>query len=76
MQHFTREQVGMNVVDARGEPLGRIAGIEDGRARLEPSTGVESRMEAAADPDHDALEIRAGQVDEVTDDYVRVELDR
>lgn len=65
----------MPVVDARGERLGRIAGIEDGEARLEPKTGVESRMEAAASPDADALAIQPEQVVEVDhEDYVRIEL--
>lgn len=75
MQHFSQKQVGLRVVDARGEPLGRIAGIEDGLARLEPDSGVESRMEAAADSGSEALAVRPEQVVEVTDDYVRVELD-
>ena len=75
MQHFTEEEVNMPVVDARGERLGRIAGIEDGEARLEPETGVESRMEAAASPDEDALAITPEQVVEVDDDeYIRIEL--
>lgn len=74
MQHFTQEHENMPVVDARGERLGRIAGIQDGEARLEPKTGVESRMEAAAAPETDALSILPEQVVEVENDYVRVEL--
>ena len=74
MQHFTDEHVGHHVVDARGESLGRIAGIEDGRARLEPETGTQSRMGASADGDAETLEVRPEQVVEVTDDRVRVEL--
>jgi hypothetical protein len=74
MQHFTQDHANMPVVDARGERLGRVAGVEDGEARLEPETGVESRMDAAASPDEDALAITAGQVVEVTDDHVRIEL--
>ena len=74
MQHFTQEHANMPVVDARGERLGRVAGVEDGEARLEPATGVESRMEAAAAADEDALAIEPEQVVEVTDDHVRVEL--
>lgn len=65
----------MRVVDARDEPLGRIAGIEDGLARLEPDSGVESRMETAADQESEALAVRPEQVVDVTDDYVHVELD-
>lgn len=74
MQHFTQDHENMPVVDARGERLGRIAGIEDGEARLEPKTGVESRMEAAADPETDALAIEPEQVVEVDDEYIRIEL--
>lgn len=74
MRHFTQEHVNMPVVDARGERLGRIAGIEDGEARLEPKTGVESRMEAATAPETDALSILPEQVVEVENDYVRIEL--
>lgn len=74
MQHFTQEHANMPVVDARGERLGRVAGVEDGEARLEPDTGVESRMDAVASAEEDALAIDPEQVVEVTDDYVRVEL--
>lgn len=75
MQHFSDQHDGMTVVDSRGRRLGRIAGVQDGEARLEPGTGVQSRMEAAADPASDALAVRPEQVVEVTDDVVRVELD-
>ena len=75
MEHFTEEHVGLEVVDANDEPLGEIVGIEDGTARLKPETGTESRMEAAADPEHDALDVRPGQVEVVTDEFVRVRLD-
>jgi len=75
MRHFTEEHENVPVVDARGERLGCIAGVEDGEARLEPKTGVESRMEAVADPGSDALAIQPDQVVEVDDDeFVRVEL--
>jgi hypothetical protein len=74
VQHFTQDHANMPVVDARGERLGRVAGVEDGEARLEPETGVESRMEAVASADEDALAIDAEQVVEVTDDHVRIEL--
>ncbi|MFB6220712.1 MAG: hypothetical protein ABEH90_04665 [Halolamina sp.] len=75
MRHFTQEHENMPVVDARGERLGRVAGIEDGEARLEPETGVESRMEAAAAPETDTLSILPEQVVEVKNDYIRIELD-
>lgn len=74
MEHFTEEHVGMEVVDQRGEPVGRITGIEDDTARLAPETGVESRMSAAADSDTDALDVRPEQVEAVTDEFVRVRL--
>ncbi|WP_435130093.1 hypothetical protein [Halobaculum sp. D14] len=74
MEHFTQEEVGMPVVDYNGEPLGKITGIEDGTARLKPETDVESRMEAASDPDVDALDVRPEQVENVTDEFVRVRL--
>ena len=64
----------MQVVDYNGAPLGTIAGIEGGTARLKPETGVESRMEAAADPGTDALDVTPEQVDVVTDEFVRVRL--
>lgn len=74
MRHFTQEHEGMAVVDARGERLGRLAGIEDGEGRLEPKTGVESRMEAAAAPETGTLSVLPEQVVEVTNDYIRIEL--
>lgn len=75
MEHFTEEHVGLDVVDANDERLGEIVGIEDGTARLKPETGAEARMEAGADPETDALDVRPDQVEVVTDEFVRVGLD-
>lgn len=75
MQHFDSEHENMEVVDTRGRPLGRIAGIEDGEARLAPKTGVQSQMGEAADGESDSLAIRPDQVVEVTEDVIRVEFD-
>lgn len=74
MQHFDEQHEGMRVVDSRGESLGKIAGVEEGEARLQPETGVQSRMEAAADAGTDGLTVRPEQVVDVTDDEVRVTL--
>lgn len=74
MEHFTEEHVGMEVVDQRGEPIGRITGIEEDTARLAPETGTESRMGASADSGTDALDVRPEQVEVVTDEFVRVSL--
>ncbi|QLG29068.1 hypothetical protein HUG10_16715 [Halorarum halophilum] len=74
MEHFTEEHVGMEVVDQRGEPIGRITGIEEDSARLAPETGTESQMGAAADSGTDALDVRPEQVEVVTDEFVRVSL--
>jgi hypothetical protein len=74
VQHFTDEHEGMAVVDANGQPLGKVAGVEDGQARLEPETGIQSRMEAAAAPDADALAIRPEQVVDVRQETVRIDL--
>lgn len=75
MRHFSQEHVNREVVDAHGEELGRIVGVEDGTARLKPRTGVESRMEAAVDPEDPALDVEPEQVIEVKPDYVRIHLE-
>lgn len=75
MRHFTEEHVDKEVVDARGERLGRIVGVEDGTARVKPRTGVQSRMDAALDPDEDALDIAPEQVVEFEPEYVRIEIE-
>lgn len=75
MRHSSEEHVNREVVDARGDSLGRIVGIEDGTVRLSPRTGVESRMDAAVDPDEDALDIRPEQVIEVEPEYIRISLE-
>lgn len=74
MEHFTEEHVGLEVVDANGEAIGEVVGIEEGTARLKPETGTESRMEAATDPETDALDVRPEQVEVVTDDAIRIRL--
>lgn len=74
MQHFTDEHENLEVVDSHGNSLGRIIGIEDGEARLEPKTGVQGQMEEALDSDGETLAIQPAQVVEVTDGVVRIEL--
>lgn len=74
MQEFTDEHEGMAVVDANGQPLGKVAGVQDGEARLDPETGIQSRMEAAASPASDALAIRPEQVVDVRQETVRISL--
>lgn len=72
MRQFTQEDVGKDVVDRNGEPLGTVAGIEDGQARLHPETGVESRMAASADRDPGTIEVHPDQVEETTADWIRI----
>lgn len=76
MGNFSHDVQNKAVVDARGEELGRITSIEGGYARLKPETGVASRMEKAVSPDEiDGFGITADQIVEVTEDYVRIDMD-
>ena len=76
MREFSQDAVGKHVVDVHGVDVGRISSIEDGYARLSPETGVASRMEAAlSPPDVDGPAVAPEQVEEVTDEYVRVDVD-
>ncbi|GAB6879205.1 hypothetical protein JCM17823_14790 [Halorubrum gandharaense] len=76
MQHFSQDAVGKAVVDVHGEHVGDVVGIEDGYARLKAETGVAASMEAAMSPAGvEGLAVAPEQVEEITEDYVRVELE-
>ncbi|ELZ27262.1 hypothetical protein C474_17989 [Halogeometricum pallidum JCM 14848] len=75
MQHITNDIVGKRVVGPDGERIGKVAGVQDGKAMLKGDTGVSADMEdALSGEDDETLSLTADQVVEVTDDEVRVSL--
>lgn len=75
MQHITDDIVGKRVVGPDGEQIGKVAGVQDGKAMMKGETGVSADMEDALSGDDDeTLSLTADQVVEVTDDEVHVSL--
>ncbi|MDS0293500.1 hypothetical protein [Halogeometricum luteum] len=73
MQHITDDIVGKHVVGPDGERIGKVTGVEDGKAMLKGETGVSAEMQdALSGEDDETLSVSADQVVEVTDDEVRV----
>lgn len=75
MRHFTQDAVGKEVIDRNGEPLGTVAGIEDGNAILTAESGIEASMEevfVARSGDDGRLLVTPDMVEESTDDWIRV----
>ncbi|SFR38269.1 hypothetical protein [Halogeometricum limi] len=76
MQHVTDDVVGKHVVGPNGERIGKVTGVQDGKAMLKGETGVSADMEDAfRNDDDEALSVTADQIVEVTDDEVRVDVD-
>ena len=73
MQHITDDIVGKRVVGPDGEHIGKVTGVQDGKAMLKSETSVAAEMEdALSGADDETLSVTADQVVEVTDDEVRV----
>ncbi|MDS0298121.1 hypothetical protein NDI76_05145 [Halogeometricum sp. S1BR25-6] len=73
MQHITDDIVGKRVVGPDGERIGKVTGVQDGKAMLKAETGVAAEMEdALSGADDETLSVTADQVVEVTDEEVHV----
>ncbi|ESP87680.1 hypothetical protein [Candidatus Halobonum tyrrellensis] len=75
MATLTEEDSGKILVDAEGEELGIVTGVENGTAYFDPDPSVSEGVLAAfghADTDSDDLELPFDSVETVTDDEVRL----
>lgn len=79
MRHFTEDAINKDVIDRKGEPLGKVTGIEDGNAIIKTETSLEDRMEqvfAARGPEDDPrLFVTPEMVEETTGDWIRVHVE-
>ena len=75
MATLTEEDEGKRVVNEAGDELGRITSVEHGEAFVDPDPGLTDRMKASLgwdEADQEDFRLDAQQVEEVTDDEVRV----
>ena len=75
MATLTEEDEGKILVDADGEELGIVTGVEDGRGYFDPDPSVSEGVLAAfgrASTDADDLVLPFGAVETVTDEEVRL----
>lgn len=78
MATLTNEDVGKALVDAEGEQLGIVTGVEDGTAYADPDPDLgEAFLEAFgwAEVHDDDLAVPTDAIDTVTDAEVRVSRD-
>lgn len=72
---YTDENVGMRVVNASGEEIGRVTEVRSGVAYVDPDPSAFDTLKAKLgweDSDEDAYPLRDDQVSEVTDDEIRL----
>lgn len=76
MRHFTEDAINKDVIDRKGESLGKVTGIEDGNAIIKTESSLEGQMEkvfAARGPEDDPrLFVTPEMVEESTADWIRV----
>lgn len=75
---FTDDDVGKTVVNANGEEVGIVSGIEHGTAHIEPDPGVTDTIRAKLgweDTNEDTYPLQEQAVARVTDDEIRLESD-
>lgn len=71
--HVTERDVGKRLLDAGGDEVGMIAGVEGDRIEVDPDPGTFDRVKARfgwKDRDQDTFTIDETEVADVTDDEV------
>lgn len=75
MQHITDELVGKHVVGPDGERIGKVTGVEDGKAMLKAETGTAVDMGDSLQDEDETLSLTPDQIAEVTDEEVLVSVE-
>lgn len=76
--NITDDDEGKKVVDADGEEIGIITSVRSGTPFVDPSPGLDDRLMAKLgwhDVDEEDYALDEAQIDQVTDDHVRLSRD-
>lgn len=75
-KEVTEDDKGKRVVNARGETIGMVTGYRNGAARVDPDPSItekiRSRLGWDSDADDDEYVLQEAQIDEITDDEIRI----
>ncbi len=74
--NFTDDDEGKRVVNADGEEIGMITGVEHGTAHVDPDPGITDSVRSKlgwGDADEDTYALDDDNVDSITDDEVRLQ---
>lgn len=76
--NITEEDEGKKVVDAHGEEIGMVSGVRGGTAYVDPSPGMGDSLMAKLgweNVDEDDYPLDETNVDQITDDEIRLRAD-
>lgn len=76
--NITEDDEGKKVVDAHGEEIGVVTGVRGGTPYVDPSPGLGDQLMAKLgweSVDQEDYPLDEAQIDEVTDDHVRLRRD-
>ena len=72
---ITDDDIGKDVVDARGEKIGLVSSVEHGTAYVDPDPGITDEISAKLDwggRDDEDYPLQEDMIAEVTDDEIRL----
>ena len=72
---FTDDDEGKRVVNAEGDEIGRIEAVQGGSAHVNPDPGMTDTLKSKlgwGDADEDTYQLDHENVEEITDDEVRL----
>lgn len=75
---FTDDDVGKDVVNARGDKIGIVSAVDHGTAYVDPDPGMTDKIKAKLgweDRDDDTYPLQEQSVETVTDDEIRLRSD-
>jgi hypothetical protein len=74
-QTITEDEKGKKVIDSRGETIGVVTGVREGRAYVDPDPGMGEKLLSKLgweDIDEDDYPLDPTKIDVITDDEVRL----
>jgi len=75
MTEFTDDDVGKRVVNANGDTIGLVSGVDSGSAYVDPDPGLTAKIRSRLgwdDIDENDYALDSSHVDAVTDDEIRL----
>lgn len=75
-KEVTEDDKGKRVVNAHGEKIGMVTGYRNGAAHVDPDPSITEKIRSKlgwdSDTDDDEYVLQEAQIDEITDDEIRI----